>query len=113
MGDPDVEYLFREYRYRAQHIRPGQWPPKLYPTASTETQWGPSYAPSGKHLALVGEGCAPPASWLSELEWVNVKREAGERIVAEWQKYAPNMTWDNVIAVEIGTPYDHQRRNAN
>ncbi len=113
MGDPDPEYLFREYRFRAQHIKPGQWPPKMYPTASTETQWDPSYAPSGKHLALVGEGCAPPASWLSEREWVQVKKEAGDRIIAEWQKYAPNMTPDNIIAVNIGTPYDYQQRNAN
>lgn len=113
MGDPDPEYLYREYRFRAQHIRPGQWPPKMYPTASTETQWDPTYAPSGKHLALVGEGCAPPASWLSEREWLQVKKEAGDRIITEWQKYAPNMTPDNIIAVSIGTPYDYQQRNAN
>jgi len=113
MGDTDLEYLFREYRYRQQHIRPGQWPPKLYPTASTETQWDPSYGPPGKHLALVGEGCAPPASWLSEREWAQVKKEVGDHIVAEWQKYAPNMTPDNIIAVNVGTPYDHQQRNSS
>ena len=113
MGDPDPEYLYRAYRHEAQHIRPGQWPRKMYPTASTETQWDPSYGPPGKHLALIGEGCSPPASWLSEREWVQVKKEAGDHIITEWQKYAPNMTPDNIIGVEVGTSYDYERRNAN
>ena len=111
MGEPDLEYLYREYRYRAQHKRPGQWPPKDYISASIDSQWDPSYAPPGKHLAHVGGGLAPPASWLSEREWVKLKREAGDCVLAEWRKYAPNMTPDNVIAINIGCPYEHQLTN--
>jgi phytoene dehydrogenase-like protein len=113
MGDPDPEYIYSEYRYRTQHTRPGHFPPKMYPTASTETQWDPSYGPPGKHLAMVGIGGAPPASWLSEREWMQLKKEMGDRIAAEWQKYAPNMTRDNIIAVNVGTPYEHAQKNAN
>jgi len=113
MGDPDVEYLFREYRYQAQHISPGHWPSKMYPTGSVNSLLDPSYSPAGKYLAQVGEGCGPLASWLSEREWMQVKKEFADVLLEEWQKYAPNMTWDNVVAVNIGTPYDHQQRNAN
>jgi phytoene dehydrogenase-like protein len=37
----------------------------------------------------------------------------GDRIAAEWQKYAPNMTRDNIIAINVGTPYEHEQKNAN
>ena len=113
MGDPDPEHIYRDYRYNAQHTKPGQFPPKMYPTASTETQWDTSYGPPGKNLAIVGIGGAPPASWLNDQEWIQLKKETGDRIAAEWQKYAPNMTRDNIIAINIGTPYDHVRKNAN
>jgi phytoene dehydrogenase-like protein len=113
MGDPDPEYINTEYRYQQQHIRPGHFPTKMYPTASIETLWDPSYGPSGKHLAHVGMGGGPPVSWLSEREWMQVKREAGDLIAAEWQKYAPNMTRDNIIAINVGTPYEHALKNPN
>jgi phytoene dehydrogenase-like protein len=113
MGDPDPEYIFQEYRYQTQHIRPGHFPTKMYPTASTETQWDPSYGPPGKHLALVGSGGAPPVSSLSEREWMQVKKEVGDLIATEWQNYAPNMTRDNIIGINVGTPYDHFQKNPN
>jgi phytoene dehydrogenase-like protein len=113
MGDPDPEYIFQEYRYQTQHIRPGHFPTKIYPTASTETQWDPSYGPPGKHLALVGSGGAPLASSLSEREWMQVKKEVGDLIATEWQNYAPNMTRDNIIGINVGTPYDHFQKNPN
>jgi hypothetical protein len=50
---------------------------------------------------------------MTEKEWLQVKREIGDRIVKEWQKYAPNMTWDNVIAVNIPTPYEYSQKNPN
>lgn len=112
-GDADIDYLYREYRYKMQHIKPGQWPDKAYPSASITTQWDPSYGPPGKHVGKVSEGFPPPASWLTEREWAQIKKEIPERIRAEWQKYAPNMTRDNVIAAHIPTPLDMQRRNAN
>jgi len=113
MGDADVEYFCREYRYRMQHLRPGQWPEKLYPSEANYSKWDPSYAPPGKHGTLWAEGCAPPASWLSEREWLQLKKEAADQYLREWQRYAPNMTQENVIGIHIGTPYDHQQENAN
>ena len=111
MGDPDLEYLFREYRFRAQLRKPGLWPPKDYISASTDSQWDTNYAPPGKHLVHIGAGLAPPASWLTEREWMELKKEAGDYVLGEWRKYAPNMTADKVIAINIGVPYEHQLTN--
>jgi phytoene dehydrogenase-like protein len=112
MGDADIEYMDREYRYRNQHIRPGQWPERLYLWEGTDSKWDPRYAPPGKHVALLEE-MAFPASWRTEAEWMQIKKEAPDHFLKEWQKHAPNMTWDNVIAANIDTPWDIMHRSDN
>ncbi len=112
MGDADIEYLDREYRFNNQHIRPGQWPERLYLWEATDTKWDPRYAPPGKHVALLEE-MAFPASWRTEAEWLQIKKEAPDHFLRQWQKYAPNMTWDNVIAANIDTPWDIMQRSDN
>jgi len=72
--------------------------------------WGhsiadPRYAPLGKHLAS-HEQFMPPASALSEKEWLELKRRHAEDTIKLWQMFAPNMTWDNVIGYAPDTPYD-------
>ena len=44
---------------------------------------------------------------------MQIKKEAPEHFLKEWQKYAPNMTWDNVIATNIDTPWDIMHRSDN
>ena len=112
MGDADIEYMDREYRYRNQHIKPGQWPERLYLWEGTDSKWDPRYAPSGKHVALLEE-MAFPASWRTEEEWMQIKKEAPDHFLKQWQRFAPNMTWDNVIAANIDTPWDIQHRSDN
>jgi phytoene dehydrogenase-like protein len=112
MGDADIEYLDREYRFNNQHIRPGHWPPRLYLWEGTDSKWDPSYAPPGKHVSLLEE-MAFPASWRTEKEWLQIKEEAPDHFLKEWQRYAPNMTWDNIIASNIDTPWDIMQRSDN
>lgn len=112
MGDADIEYMDREYRYRNQHIKPGQWPERLYLWEATDTKWDPRYAPPGKHVALLEE-MAFPASWRTEAEWMQIKKEAPDHFLKQWQRFAPNMTWDNVIAANIDTPWDIMHRSDN
>ena len=112
MGDADIEYMDREYRYRNQHIRPGQWPERLYLWEGTDSKWDPRYAPPGKHVALLEE-MAFPASWRTEAEWMQIKKEAPDQFLKQWQRFAPNMTWDNVIAANIDTPWDIMHRSDN
>lgn len=111
-GEADVKYLCQEYHYRQEHLRPGCWPDKLYLREVTDSKFDPSYAPPGKHITIL-EFPAPPASWLTEKEWLQIKREATEQFLQYWQRFAPNMTWDNVIATNIDTPYDAQHRSDN
>ena len=105
MGDGDLDYLFRDYRYHTQSIRPGQWPEKMYFWESPNSIFDSRLAPPGKNTSLIEE-YGPPASALTEREWHQVRREVGPRMVAEWRKYAPNMTDDNIIGIEIDTPGD-------
>jgi phytoene dehydrogenase-like protein len=110
MGDGDIDYLFKDYRYHTQNIRPGQWPGKMYFWESPISVYDERMAPPGKHNSLIEE-YGPPASAMNEREWLQVRREIGPRMVAEWRKYAPNMTDDNIIGIEIDTPGDFNRRD--
>jgi len=65
----------------------------------------PRYAPQGKAQAS-HENFMPPASALTEREWLRLKKQHAEDMIGLWQTFAPNMTWDNVIGVAPDTPYD-------
>jgi len=41
-----------------------------------------------------------------------LKKEFIEELLKQWQMYAPNMTWDNVIGIHTNTPYEIQMRNS-
>jgi phytoene dehydrogenase-like protein len=72
------------------------------------TLWDPSQAPPGKH-AMNGWYFFPRASSLSEAEWDEVRATYNDRFLAHWEKYAPNMTRQNVIADALYTPLDIER----
>jgi len=112
IAEADVEYLCQKYHHQHEQLKPGKWPDKLYLWEATDSKFDPSYAPPGKHISVL-EFAAPPASRLTENEWIQIKREAPERFLSYWQKFAPNMTWDNVIATLVDTPYDTQQRSDN
>ena len=77
------------------------------PAAGTwvNTLWDPSQAPPGKH-AMNGWYFFPRASDLTPSEWAEVKANYNARFLALWQKFAPNMTRENVIADALYTPLD-------
>lgn len=69
-------------------------------------------APNGKHTCLTEQHVLP--SWaLTEREWMSFKRQHAKDIIREWQQYAPNMNWDNVIGTDHLTPYDTASRLIN
>jgi beta-carotene ketolase (CrtO type) len=47
-----------------------------------------------------------PANGMSEEQWINHKRSHAEDVIRFWQRFAPNMTWDNIIGYAAITPYD-------
>ncbi|MCL4489097.1 MAG: NAD(P)/FAD-dependent oxidoreductase [Chloroflexi bacterium] len=107
MGPKDPDYL--AWRYQADIFTKG-FPEKWFILAAPDSIWDPVRAPDGKHTILIEE-FAPPYRLFSDRDWRRMKREAPDRMIAEWQKYAPNMTRDNVIAAFITTPYDVVNRH--
>ena len=111
MGDNDVDYLDKHYRYHNQTITPGNWPDKMYFWVCPIDVFDERMAPEGKHTTLVEE-LGPPASSLTERQWHQLRREIGPRMVKEWSKFAPNMTEDNIIGYGVDTPGDFERRDS-
>jgi beta-carotene ketolase (CrtO type) len=100
------EHIAKECRY----ANLGMIPPlsEFNPVVWCHSLADPSYAPPGKHVAQ-NEMQGPRASDLSEREWLKLKQKYAEDLVTFWQKYAPNMTWDNIIGVDTNSPYDNLR----
>jgi beta-carotene ketolase (CrtO type) len=104
--DNDPGHVARECYW----TRLGKWPPleDYCPTVWSHSLVDPSYAPPGKHV-VNHEQLGPPATAHTEKEWLEIKKRYAEELMTIWQKHAPNMTWDNVIAKDCSTPYDHCR----
>ncbi|MGQ9572058.1 MAG: phytoene desaturase family protein [Dehalococcoidia bacterium] len=94
-----TEYMLEGYGGKIPEIPgAGTW---------VNTLWDPTQAPPGKH-AMNGWFFFPKASCLTPEEWREVKDTYMERFRALLQKYAPNMTKKNVIAMALYTPYDQE-----
>jgi phytoene dehydrogenase-like protein len=71
--------------------------------------WDPTQAPAGKH-SMTGWFFFPKASELTPAEWDDVRANYNEKFLAHWEKYAPNMTRDNVLADVLYTPLDQEQK---
>jgi len=101
--DADPEHTANECRYAQM----GKFPPPedFSPTVWCHSLIDPSYAPPGKHVAQ-HESQGPPAAMYTEREWLEIKKKHAEDLVTHWSKFAPNITWDNIIGVDTNSPYD-------
>lgn len=70
--------------------------------------WDRTQAPAGKHN-LTGWYFFPRASALSEREWDEIKATYNGRFLSLYERFAPNMTPENVIADYLHTPLDQER----
>lgn len=104
--DADPEHIANECRW----MNLGKFPPleDFSPIVCCHSLVDPSFAPPGKHVAQ-NEMQSPPASAHTEAEWLEIKKRYVEDMIAVWQKYAPNMTEDNLIGVDSNSPYDNLR----
>lgn len=102
--DANPEHLAREQAF----ARLGMLPPTLEdynPVVWCHSLADPAYAPPGKHVAQC-EMQAPGASCHTEKEWLEIKKRFAEHMINLWGKFAPNMTWDNIIGIDTNSPYD-------
>jgi beta-carotene ketolase (CrtO type) len=99
-GPKDPDYLATRYQpeiYLKGHSD------RVYAFTSCDTLWDPSRAPAGKHLVGVEEFAAPRRLFSSG-EWHDIKETFKTKLLEQWRHYAPNMTPDNVIAVNVIGP---------
>ncbi|MBI1884718.1 MAG: NAD(P)/FAD-dependent oxidoreductase [Chloroflexi bacterium] len=95
------EYILQAYGGRVpEQPGAGTWVNSL---------WDPTQAPPGKQV-MNGWFFFPKVSCLSPPEWDEVRATYNERFLAHWQKYAPNMTCDNVIAHKLYVPFDIEKK---
>jgi len=55
------------------------------------------YAPPGKHFCLVEDYTVPQDDFFTKEEWEEIRKRVPEALLRDWQRYAPNMTEENVI----------------
>ncbi|MFO8101705.1 MAG: NAD(P)/FAD-dependent oxidoreductase [Dehalococcoidia bacterium] len=97
------EHMANECRYANK----GKLPPleDFSPVVGCHSLVDHSFAPPGKHVAQ-NEMQGPRATDLSEKDWLELKKKYTEDMLNVWQKYAPNMNWDNLIGCDTNSPWD-------
>ncbi|MBW1944747.1 MAG: hypothetical protein JRJ51_18215, partial [Deltaproteobacteria bacterium] len=95
-------FLEESYRRRA-----GLWPDpeKFNLIASNWSIHAPgNFAPPDKACVLTEQFVLPATSY-SPAQWKEIEKTHANEIISFWKKFAPNMTWDNVIGYVPITPY--------
>ncbi|MDY6972990.1 MAG: FAD-dependent oxidoreductase, partial [Thermodesulfobacteriota bacterium] len=82
---------------------PNTWVPSI------ESMGDPTQAPPGKYAAG-NELYTSAADVFTEKEWNSFKKPHADFVLDMWSKFAPNMTWDNVIGYSIESPWDITHR---
>jgi len=108
-GPKDENYV--GVKHKAELYSTGL-PSKVFIHDAYDSIWVSDHSPAGKHIVL-SEQYAPPTYLFSEKEWMRLKKEIINLTIEQWQWYAPNMTWDNIIGAYCNTPLDAEQRNLN
>ncbi len=69
-----------------------------------------SRVPEGKYLGGF-EILAGPVRSLSESGWMEVKEKLADEVIRQWQRYATNISKDNLISCYIYTPLEISKRD--
>jgi beta-carotene ketolase (CrtO type) len=104
-GPKDLEYL--TLRYQAEIFTRG-FASRPYVLCSVDSLWDETRAPAGNHIVGVEEFAAPRRMYDDE-DWRDIKKRYMDNLLREWQRYAPNMTADNVVASRVYGPDDIER----
>lgn len=99
--DDMIDYIRDAYGGHMPKPAAGVW---------VNTLFDPSQGPPGMHSAS-GWFFFPPADRLSEQEWQEVRRTYNAEFLENWQRFAPNMTRDNVLADGLYTPDEMDVKN--
>jgi beta-carotene ketolase (CrtO type) len=109
IGPRNVDYVANQY---LSEIFVKGIANRLFMFVGPDSIWDRSRAPEGKHIIGIEEFSAP-ARFFSASRWQELRKKFEDAIITQWQRYAPNMTRDNIIASHIVTPYDIQLSHPN
>ncbi|MBI4332575.1 MAG: NAD(P)/FAD-dependent oxidoreductase [Chloroflexi bacterium] len=98
----DPETLSRELAQRKLGIIPHD----LQLNITNHSLVDKARVPEGK-ASILTEQFVVPADLLSEKQWAVYKKDHAAEVLSCLGKFAPNMTWDNVLGYAGCTPYDH------
>jgi phytoene dehydrogenase-like protein len=101
-GPKDPDWLAT--RYQAEIMTKG-YSTRPFAFSSADTIWDPSRAPAGEHLIGLEEFTAPLRLFDRD-DWKRIEHEAVDTIVEHWQRYAPNMTRENIANIHVAMPRD-------
>ena len=105
-GPKDIDYL--TLRYQPEIFMEG-FARRPYVLCSVDSIWDETRAPAGSHIVGVEEFAAPRRLF-SDSAWREVKDRFMDNLLREWERYAPNMTKDNVVAARVYGPDDIERK---
>ncbi|MFC1824302.1 phytoene desaturase family protein [Thermodesulfobacteriota bacterium] len=109
LGSKDPDLIIKEQAWRRLLKDP---PETEIIVLGVHSQEDNTRSPDGKHVVGTSQTVLPANARTPE-EWKEYKKSNAEYILSQWQKYAPNMTWDNVIGYCPTTPYDTASRMRN
>ena len=89
-----------------------KFPKILMGNGACNSQFDPSYAPAGKHVAFWWP-FAPYSVDGGPQEWERNRAGYTQRVLDYWRIYASNLDDDNVLGTHLFTPLDVEKLNAN
>lgn len=99
-GHKDPDWLAT--RYQAEIFTQGV-SSRMYMLTSTDSQWDTTRTPEGLHITGIEEFTAPIRLFDKQARAEHTK-EFEKRIREQWKTYAPNMTDDNIVAMQFYMP---------
>lgn len=108
VGCESIEQLFELHGEVAE----GKVPSRISFGTGSATQFDPSQAPAGKATAYAWHAF-PYAPGGDPANVEDLKEEFADSILETWQKWAPNMTKENILARHIWTANDYSRELIN
>jgi len=89
-----------------------KFPRVLHGNGACNSQFDPTYAPAGRHVAFWWP-FAPYAVEGEAENWERHRAEYTARLLNTWREYASNLDDDNVLGSYLFTPRDIARHNVN
>ena len=119
--DPDIARAYNMF-FGMNHIEDvantfadcaaGKFPQVLHGNGACNSQFDPTYAPAGQHVAFWWP-FAPYSVDGGPQEWERNRADYTERLLKTWREYASNLDGNNVFGSYLFTPLDVEKLNAN